>query len=78
MAIRKDIKSVRGAVLAIGKQIEDKGGGAEKISSYASLVNAYVRLLGTRKTRAKAEYDPDDGDPTYYAKLLESCESGKK
>ena len=71
MAIRKDIKAARGVLCSQGKEIEEQGCSAEKLSSYATFTNSYIRLLSTRKTRTKG-YDPEDGDPTYYEQLLKA------
>ena len=72
MAIRKDIKTVRNAVLTIGEEIIAGGAGADKTSAYAALINSYCRLLGTRNTRLKPKQDPYvDGDPDFHQSLLE-------
>ena len=71
MAIRKDIKTVRNAVLTIGEGIAAGGAGADKISAYAALINAYCRLLATGNRRSKPKHDPYmDGDPEFYSTLI--------
>jgi len=71
MAIRKDIKTVRNAVLTIGEGIAAGGARADKISAYAALINSYSRLLGTGNRRSKPKHDPYmDGDPEFYSTLI--------
>jgi hypothetical protein len=70
MAGRKDIAVVKNVLLTIGREMEDKGGGADKVSAYASLINAYCRLLGARRASSKPKHDMyRDGDPEYYNTL---------
>jgi hypothetical protein len=71
MPIRKDIKTVRNAILTIGETIIASGAGADKTSAYAALINSYCRLLLTRNRRSKPKHDPyRDGDPEYYNTLI--------
>ena len=72
MTIRKDIKTVRSAVLTLGDEITVRGAGADKTFAYAALLNSYCRLLKMRNTRSKAKADPYlDGDPDFHRRLLE-------
>ena len=78
MAIRKDIKTVRNAVLTIGEEIIAGGAGADKTSAYAALINSYCRLLATRNTRSKPNHEPYlDGDPDYYNTLVADQEAAE-
>ena len=44
---------------------------SEKLPTFASLINAYSKLLGTRNTCSKPKYDPFlDGDSDYYNTLI--------
>jgi hypothetical protein len=62
---RKEIRIVKGAVLTVGRQIEESGAGADKLAAFASLVNAFSRLL-SRTTSSRKKRDPFlDGDPNY-------------
>jgi hypothetical protein len=66
---RKEIQIIKGAVLTVGKQIEENGAGADKLAAFASLVNAYSRLL-SRTTSSRKKRDPyADGDPDYHTML---------
>lgn len=72
MGGRKDIAVVKNVLLTVGREMEHKGGGSDKVSAYASLINAYCRLLGARNSRPRPKHDPYlDGDPDFHQSLME-------
>ena len=66
---RREIQIIKGAVPTVGRQIEENGAGADKLAAFASLVNAYSRLL-SRTTSSRKKRDPYvEGDPDYHTML---------
>jgi len=49
-AINKTLKQVERAIFVLGKDMEEKGAGADKIKSFSQLVGTYNKLLVTRAT----------------------------
>ena len=72
MAKREEVTAVRNVLLTVGREMEEKGGGSEKLKSFAALVNSYTRLLGATRPSSKSKFDPfQDGDPGFHQSLLE-------
>ena len=68
---RKDISVVKSVILAVGNELQEKGGGSEKIAAFASLINSYARLLRSNKSRLKPKHCSDGVDPFYESLINE-------
>jgi len=67
---RKDISVVKSVILAVGNELQEKGGGSEKIAAFASLINAYARLI-RNNSRQKPKPCLDGVDPLYESLINE-------
>jgi len=68
---RKDISVVKSVILAVGNELQEKGGGSEKIAAFASLINSYARLVRSNNSRLKPKHCSDGADPLYESIMKE-------
>ena len=58
MPARKDISAIKAAIVAVAREIKEKGGKPEKVAALATLVGALGRLLRIYNSRRKSGGDP--------------------